>query len=391
MIPIIFISHRTIDKPVADMLRDFLIGAGIPGEYIFCSSLPGNDVKESISKEVREKIQNSSVNIAVISQDYYRSAYCVNEAGVIWLHENTPAVVIGLPEITPTNMVGFLNSDYKLRRLDNIGDISQIYDTVREAVHVQQSSISVVTAANTKLIERYKEFLRTRSLAEAETTPKDISIQDITTDDERVVLYYILTKKVRRLNKADLYVWLNENELYNVNIDNAFDLLSTIGNGRFEGNALELDIELFRKLTADAQKTIDLLLPIVMQYKQLSSKNFIELWKLGGFKDKDKLFIAYIIQNKIIKFGANWKAQGQQEDICQWEENNGFDKALSNSYVSCLNNFAENNFIYESDWTEYGNVKEYMLCASLKDVLLNGKFPFSNELNDIIKAHMVAF
>lgn len=40
----IFISHRTTDKEVADMLLDFLSGTGIPRENIFCSSLPGNDI-----------------------------------------------------------------------------------------------------------------------------------------------------------------------------------------------------------------------------------------------------------------------------------------------------------------------------------------------------------
>lgn len=43
---IIFISHRSIDKNFADILVDFLCGTGIPKDRIFCSSLPGNDVKE---------------------------------------------------------------------------------------------------------------------------------------------------------------------------------------------------------------------------------------------------------------------------------------------------------------------------------------------------------
>jgi len=35
----IFISHRSTDKGIADMLTDFFCGTGIPKEKVFCSSL----------------------------------------------------------------------------------------------------------------------------------------------------------------------------------------------------------------------------------------------------------------------------------------------------------------------------------------------------------------
>lgn len=36
--PMIFISHRSTDKAIADMLTDFFSGTGIPRDAIFCSS-----------------------------------------------------------------------------------------------------------------------------------------------------------------------------------------------------------------------------------------------------------------------------------------------------------------------------------------------------------------
>ena len=163
MTPIIFISHRSIDADIADMLKDYLVTTGIPNNYIFCSSLPGNDVNSVISREVKEKIANSSVNIAIFSSSYYESAYCTNEAGIIWLQDpEIPAVIIGLPEIDHNNMHGFLNGDYKLRRLDDLGDVSAIYETIQKAVGTPASSITVATAAGQKLINRYKEFIAQR-------------------------------------------------------------------------------------------------------------------------------------------------------------------------------------------------------------------------------------
>ena len=128
--PIIFISHRSTDKAIADMLIDFFSGTGIPREAIFCSSLPGNDISEMISEEVKSALRNSAVNIAILSRDYYQSAYCLNEAGVLWYQDNIPVIPIALPEINSSNMYGFLNNEYKLRRLDLDTDIAYIYDAV---------------------------------------------------------------------------------------------------------------------------------------------------------------------------------------------------------------------------------------------------------------------
>ena len=141
----IFISHRSSDVEFADALLEFLVATGIPREIIFCSSLPGNDVNEKISVEVKETIKNSCLNIAILSNEYYQSAYCLNEAGILWF-QDVPVIPIALPEIHPENMIGFLNADYKIRRLDNIDDLAYIYDTVQESSKSGSTKASVVTA-----------------------------------------------------------------------------------------------------------------------------------------------------------------------------------------------------------------------------------------------------
>lgn len=127
----IFISHSSRDKEVADMLVDFLSGTGISKESIFCSSLPGNDVNGKISAEIKTALKESTVDIAILFNDYYQSSYCLNEAGVLWYKDSGDSViVIALPEINAGNMRGFLNSEYKFHRLDSDTDVSAIYDAV---------------------------------------------------------------------------------------------------------------------------------------------------------------------------------------------------------------------------------------------------------------------
>lgn len=154
----VFISHRTTDKAIADMLLDFLATTGIPRDCIKCSSLPGNDVMQKISPEVRAWIDSSAVNIAILSEDYYKSAYCLNEAGILWYLKDIPVIPIALPEINHTDMIGFLNDDYKLRRLGSDDDIAYIYDIVQESLGVSVAKHTVITAETTKLKERYHQF-----------------------------------------------------------------------------------------------------------------------------------------------------------------------------------------------------------------------------------------
>ncbi len=197
----IFISHRTIDAKIADALYDFLVATGISGEKIFCSSLPGNDVKQHISYEVKEAIKNSCLNIAILSQNYYDSAYCLNEAGVFWF-QDTPVIPIALPEIEHKDMVGFLDSNYKIRRLDNMDDIAYIYDSATKETQSKQAPMAITSRETQKLIERYNELVNNGNTPKLELYKNptiENSIAELTTDDEKIVLYYILENKVRKI------------------------------------------------------------------------------------------------------------------------------------------------------------------------------------------------
>ncbi|MCR5738435.1 MAG: hypothetical protein K6G43_01295 [Lachnospiraceae bacterium] len=48
-------------------------------------------------------------------------------------------------------MIGFLNSDYKLRRLDNNDDISYLYDIAQEKLQIDTVKHSIITRETTKL------------------------------------------------------------------------------------------------------------------------------------------------------------------------------------------------------------------------------------------------
>lgn len=386
MTPTIFISHRSTDKVIADMLLDFFSSTEIPKGTVFCSSLPGNDINEKISAEVRARLKDSVLNIAILSRDYYQSAYCLNEAGILWYRDDVPVIPIALPEIDESKMYGFLNSEYKLRKLDCYTDISYIYDVVREAVSARPPKVSVITYETQKLIDRYRKNFETRG----EPIPKIISVtaSDLTTDDERIVLYYILKNSVRKVSKDTIIEWLHKNEVFDVNIENAFDLLSSFGSSStVNNNILELDIKLFRMYSSNVELLLPELKSCLENHVRLASDIFNNLWHSSVLDSSTVLFIAYIIEERMSSFGDRWMAEMQIKSIKQWESNNTLDPVLSDNYGSCLELFKQNNLVYESSWTSYGNPREYTLYSSLQNLLFNHSDEFAEELQRVKDEH----
>lgn len=332
---IIFISHRSTDKSIADMLVDFFSGTGISKETVFCSSLPGNDINERISDEVRTALKSSAVNIAILSHDYYQSAYCLNEA-----------------------------------------------------VSAPHTKASLITYENNKLRTRYAEYLKARELPPGGS---DISIADtiaeITTDDERIVLYYILHENVRKVSKSTISSWLNKCEIRDVNVDNAFDLLSSFDNGTVNNDTLEFGIDAFRQYSANAAQILPPLKKCVDQHTELAVNTFKKIWSDDTLDINIRLFIAYIVEERMRAFGDRWMAEGEIKNIRQWESKNTLDSTLSSNYGSCLEFFIQNELVYASSWTSYGNPREYTLFPSLQELIFNCPHKIMEELQKVKDAY----
>lgn len=159
----IFISHRSVDKKFAEIIETFLTSCGVPADKIFCSSLPGNDIEEEISKEIKENLQQSIINIVLLSKDYYESAYCQNEAGIIW-YLDAHKIIIALPEINENCMLGFLNNEYKIRRMDNVDDMFSITDIIKPCFESFLVSDAKLNSKIQQLCSQYSQALDNRDI-----------------------------------------------------------------------------------------------------------------------------------------------------------------------------------------------------------------------------------
>lgn len=72
------------------------------------------------------------------------------------------------------------------------------------------------------------------------------------------------------------------------------------------------------------------------QHIELAVNIFKKIWSDDTLDINIRLFVAYIVEERMRTFGDRWMAEGEIENIRQWESKNTLDSTLSNNYGSCL-------------------------------------------------------
>lgn len=394
--PKIFISHSTDDKPIVERFVTMLEQIGVKQDQLFCSSVTGYGIPQGagdLYDFIRSEMSNDNLFvIMMLSQNYYNSPVCLNEMGAAWIKQSAYQSIL-LPGFQYSEIKGAVNPRAMSFNLTDKENRNYALNELKDRIvaHLGMDNIAH------SLWERFRDkftaeidqaaLMYSRSKT-AKILPKSAILDNISTDDEKIVLYYILSKKIRKLKGTDVELWLKADEIYDINIENAFDLLSTLGDCKTEDGTLEFDATMFRELIASSDKIMDELRSCFLFHQHLSSEHFIRMWEAGKFDDVIKLFVSYIIDEKTASFGDRWMAEAQIEDIKIWENKYSLDDLLSQNYGACLNLFIQNHFVYESDWTSYGNPRGHKLYSSLEKLLFD-EFPYIDEVRGIKRDHMV--
>ena len=69
--------------------------------------------------------------------------------------------------------------------------------------------------------------------------------------------------------------------------------------------------------------------------------------------------------------------------LSEWVNDNSIPVSVANNYGVYLNLLITNNLVYESEWTSYGNPREYTLYNSLQEFLFSESFPYYSELQEL--------
>ncbi len=218
----LFISHRNCDKQFADILADFCALIGIPSNEIFCSSLPGNDVQHKIDDEIKINLQNSKINIILLSKDYFDSVYCLNEEGIIWYldSQSIPFLLFALPEITEKELKGFIDKNYKIQRIDNESDLMMTFDILKNYYNLTLP-IAKINEVVKKTIKQSQSLLAERTISTQEKIKLDKIDFNNLTDDELIVLFYVIENRKIQINLDKINNWMLTSEIYGIDIENA--------------------------------------------------------------------------------------------------------------------------------------------------------------------------
>lgn len=390
--PKIFISHSTNDVAIVEKLVTMLEQIGVKQSQLFCSSIAGYGIPQGagdLYNYIRNEMSNDNLFvIMMLSPNYYSSPVCLNEMGATWVKQSAYQSIL-LPGFRYSEIKGAVNPrdmSFSLADRENRNlALNEFKNRIIAHLGLADIDHSLWERFRDKFTEEVDKLTQLPSEEKPASTEKKELQVELSTDDERVVLWYILSKKVRKVKKADVLSWLQADEIYDVNVDNAFDLLSMLGNCKTTEDVLEFDIDLFKKLIeTDYASTVR---GCLISHQQLGSEGIFRLWKADKFDDACKLFLAYIMEEHVTTFGDRWLAEHQIAHIKEWEGKNFLDETLSLNYSACLNFFIQNHFVFEYSWTSYGNPREYRLCPSLEQLLLVDGVDFADELEYIKSQH----
>lgn len=109
--PKIFISHCEKDIDVVESFVDLLSHVGLTSDTLFCSSIPGYNIKQGsgdIYEYLRNEFSNNLFVIFMLSENYYNSAACLNEMGATWILKQKYQSIL-LPGFNFSQIQGAIN------------------------------------------------------------------------------------------------------------------------------------------------------------------------------------------------------------------------------------------------------------------------------------------
>lgn len=141
----VFVSHATKDKPYVEKLVALLEYMGLDQTQLFCSSVPGYDIKIStdICQYLREQFLEYDLHVIFVhSPNYYKSAVCLNEMGAAWALKSEYTSML-LPGFKFEQMVGVIDSTTIGIKLDNdpveVKDkLNQLYAKITDEFSLKQ-------------------------------------------------------------------------------------------------------------------------------------------------------------------------------------------------------------------------------------------------------------
>lgn len=150
----IFISHSSKNINIVEPLVDFLKALGIKSDQIFCSSIEGNGVKNGlrIPDECKKQIQAANLVVYLITNDFLKSDFCIQELGAMWLSadKNKRFFIFKFNDVTSDEIRGFIDSSYKYNDFNEDG-LYSFYERMQESYNIDNKPTMIHNAIKSLL------------------------------------------------------------------------------------------------------------------------------------------------------------------------------------------------------------------------------------------------
>jgi len=163
--PMIFISHSTGDKKYAELLVNLFESMGLDEQTVFCSSVPGYDVKlgKDIYEHLRSLFQTRDLHIIyLLSKNFYNSPASLNEMGAAWVLRKEVTSIL-LPGFDFSEMKGVVNNREIAIKLDEeeteLKDkLNQLYEKIIEEFSLKKKSTAIWERKRDNFIQNVREI-----------------------------------------------------------------------------------------------------------------------------------------------------------------------------------------------------------------------------------------
>lgn len=137
----LFISHAKHDERLVEAVVELLEGGvGVPHTSIFCSSLKGQNIKPGhyFAASIRENLGEATCVLALISEAYFASAFCMCELGAVWVMSKSFLPVL-VPPIDYQDLKAVL-SGLQVAKISREEDLDELRDELGQRLELTPHS-----------------------------------------------------------------------------------------------------------------------------------------------------------------------------------------------------------------------------------------------------------
>ncbi len=150
----LFISHAANDQPLVKSFVELIEGGiGVPPRDIFCSSLKGQGIRPGadFTSSIRDQLDGATCVVALLSPNFYGSAFCMCELGGTWLQAKSFVPML-VPPLQFSDLKAVL-AGLQAGKLSEAADLDELRDEIA-------SRLSITPLATPRWNDRRDSFLK---------------------------------------------------------------------------------------------------------------------------------------------------------------------------------------------------------------------------------------